>query len=346
MGSAFARLRRATANGLLRRPVEEEVAWCIFTRSFPAVMSLIDFQRKILRDSVRNRAFAEALRKTVRKGKTTVADIGAGTGFLSFLAAKLGAKECYLFEHSGALRIAEKLARANRIRNVHFFQEHTSQIIDPPKVDLVMSETLGNFGIDEGIVENMEDGKHMLKRGGTLIPQRLELFVAPLVREKALREINVWDSVGFSLDFSAAKEVALNNIYVEGVTPADLLQGKSAVQRWDSIDFRKRNRSVRRGDVSWILPTAETIFGFATWWEAQLLPGIVLSTSPFAPKTHWGQVLLPLLQPLEARKGDMVQLKLQADTRQSIGLRVQWEAMVQRRGKTVQKVSMDMRKGE
>lgn len=308
-------------------------------------MSSIDFQRKILGDRMRNRAFAEALRRVITKGKTTVADIGAGTGFLSFLASKLGAKECYLYEHSDAMHVAQKLARANRMKNVHFFQEHTSQVIDPPKVDLVISETLGNFGIDEHIIENMEDAKRFLKRGGTLIPQRLELFVAPLVRERVLREINVWDRIGYSLDFTPAKEVALHNIYVETVLPADLLSGKEAVKLWNSIDFRKRNQRIRRGQVAWTLSKATTICGFAVWWEAELVPGVSLSTSPFKSKTHWEQIVLPLMAPLAAEARDRVQLRMKADTSYKIGLRVQWETTLSRKGKTVQKVSMDMQRG-
>ena len=37
-------------------------------------------------------------RSVIVKGKTTVADIGAGTGFLGFLAAKLGALRVDLYE--------------------------------------------------------------------------------------------------------------------------------------------------------------------------------------------------------------------------------------------------------
>lgn len=326
--------------------MEQATDWQLLSYTFTALMSLVDFQRKVLGDRVRNHAFEAALRRVIRKGKTTIADIGAGTGFLSFLASQLGAKECHLFEHSGALRIAEKIARANRIRNCHFFEEHTSQVIDPPKVDLVVSETLGNFGIDEHIIENMEDAKRMLKRSGTLIPQQLSLFIAPIVCENVLREINVWDHVGFDIDFAPMKDIAFNNIYVQAVRPSDLFPSNDAAKCWDTIDFRKRNQSIRRGEVSWNVPRAVAIYGFAAWWEAELVPGVTLSTSPFKPKTHWEQIVLPLLSPLRAQKGDSMRLQLIADTCYSVGLQVQWETLLQRKGKTLQKIAMDMRRGE
>ena len=51
----------------------------------------IEYHRTLLADRVRNAAFHAALQRVIVAGKTTVADIGAGTGFLGFMAAKLGA---------------------------------------------------------------------------------------------------------------------------------------------------------------------------------------------------------------------------------------------------------------
>jgi protein arginine N-methyltransferase 1 len=51
----------------------------------------IEYHRTLLADRVRNAAFHKALARVIVKGETTVADIGAGTGFLGFLAP-LGAK--------------------------------------------------------------------------------------------------------------------------------------------------------------------------------------------------------------------------------------------------------------
>ena len=51
----------------------------------------IEYHRTLTADRVRNAAFHAALSKVVVRGKTTVADIGAGSGLLGFMAAKLGA---------------------------------------------------------------------------------------------------------------------------------------------------------------------------------------------------------------------------------------------------------------
>ena len=77
----------------------------------------IEYHRTLLADRVRNAAFHAALRRVVVKGKTTVADIGAGTGFLGFLAAKLGAKRVDFYERADIADVARKLLRHNRLTN-------------------------------------------------------------------------------------------------------------------------------------------------------------------------------------------------------------------------------------
>ncbi len=53
---------------------------------------MIEFHRLLLGDKARNDAFTKALTQVIKPGKSIVADIGSGTGYLSFIASKLGAK--------------------------------------------------------------------------------------------------------------------------------------------------------------------------------------------------------------------------------------------------------------
>src|SRR4249920_3340150 len=76
----------------------------------------IEYHRTLLADRVRNAAFHEALKRVIVKGETTVADIGAGTGFLGFLAARLGAKRVDMYEAAEIAAVARKLIRHNRLR--------------------------------------------------------------------------------------------------------------------------------------------------------------------------------------------------------------------------------------
>ena len=73
----------------------------------------IEFHRRMLGDQVRIAAFRSALAKVIRSGQTTVADLGAGTGILAFLARELGAREVWLYDPGPVLALAEHIARRN-----------------------------------------------------------------------------------------------------------------------------------------------------------------------------------------------------------------------------------------
>src|SRR5689334_15629289 len=105
----------------------------------------IEYHRTLLADRVRNAAFHAALQRAIVPCETIVADIGAGTGFLGFLAAKLRAKRVALYETAEVASVARKLIKHNRLANCRIAQVHSTEVAEPDKVDAVVSETLGNY---------------------------------------------------------------------------------------------------------------------------------------------------------------------------------------------------------
>ncbi len=312
-------------------------------------MSEIELHRKLLGDNPRNAAFHAALKQLIVPGQTTVADIGAGTGFLGFLARRLGAAHCTLIEYSGMLELAQKLARQNGIDQLSFVRGHSAEIRKPPKVDLVVSETLGNFALEEGLLETLLDARRYLKPGGRVLPEGLRQFAAPVTAPRLQREIDIWPQVGYGLDLSAARTVSLNNMYVKPLLPDDL-GGRDTGQCWDDLDLRPQAKapdSRRSATLRWKaadLP-ATRVEGFALWWICELLPGVGISTSPFAPPTHWDQIYLPLLTPLELAAGDELELALSCDTRPEVGVRLGWKTRQLRSGKAVAEQAQDSFRG-
>jgi protein arginine N-methyltransferase 1 len=303
---------------------------------------LIEFHRTIVGDRLRNEAFYEALRRVIVPGRTTVADVGSGTGLLGFMAARLGAKRVFLYEHGDVMKLAKTLARRNRIRRCVFIPEHSTAVIDAEPVDLVVSETLGNFAYEERLLETMGDARRFLRSGGTVIPQRVRQFLAPVVNDRIHRELTVWEQVGYGLDLEPAAEMSLNNLYVRSLSPADL--STLPARCCDEADLRRANRSRREAEATWRCERAETMYGFALWWECELVPGISLSTSPHAPRTHWEQLYLPLLDPIRAQPGDEVAIRLRTDTGLEAGVAVRWRVEHAHAGR-VHEQALDIRKG-
>lgn len=313
-------------------------------------MSEIELHRKLLGDHVRNQAFHAALKKVIQPGKTTIADLGAGTGFLSFLASRLGAKHCTLIEYTDTLDLAEELARRNKITHLSFIKAHSAELAKPPKVDVVISETLGNYALEENLLETLVDARRFLGKGGILIPGRLRQFVAPLTSPRITQELDIWPQVGLDLDLAPAREISLNNMFVRLVCPDDLT-GAQTARCWDDLDFSPAADpplSKRSSMLKWTtedLSGATRIYGYALWWACELVPGIVISTSPYEPPTHWEQIVLPLLQPLELQSGDSLEVTLSSDTRPSVGVRVGWRTRQLRGGKALSTQTQDIARG-
>src|SRR5919106_6711267 len=163
----------------------------------------IEYHRTLIADGVRNAAFVSALQQVIRKGETVVADIGAGTGLLGLLAAQLGAREVHLYEVAEVAGVAREMLKSNRATNCHLAPCHSTEMQDPPRVDVAVSETLGNYPFEENIIETMNDVlmRH-LKPGGIVIPAGLDQFVAPVITNGVHVELTDWDRTGLGIDFS------------------------------------------------------------------------------------------------------------------------------------------------
>lgn len=293
----------------------------------------IEFHRRMLADRVRHEAFRAALAAAIRPGQSTVADIGAGTGVLAFFARELGAREVWLYEPNAVLELAEAIAARNGIDGLRFVPARSLDVEHPPQVDVVVAEVLGNFAYEEDVLETLRDAQRFLAPSGTLIPRSIVQWAAPVTSDRFERELASWRSVGYGLDFADAEHLTRNNMYVYAIEPRDLLTDGAA--QWDSLDFTRDIDSRRAGTARWQLAAPTKIHGFALWWDCTLAPGVVLSTSPMAPRTHWDQIYLPLLEPLDGHAGETVELTVSSETGGGdSGIDVRWSA-VRRRGNVV-----------
>ena len=202
-------------------------------------------------------------------------------GLLGLMAARLGAKTVHLYETAEVAQVAERNLKVNGARGCILHPCHSTDLLNPTKVDLVVSETLGNYPFEEDIIETLGDARaRFLKPGGRLIPARLQQCIALVVADRFHRELCVWDTAGdnlaqrtdpdagtstmangtgMPLDLSAAKSLSFNNVYVRAIAPADLLDGGASAEVWDTIDFTLRNRTTRQGEASWKLAKSATI---------------------------------------------------------------------------------------
>lgn len=307
----------------------------------------IEYHRTLIADRVRNQAFHDALARVIRRGETTVADIGAGTGLIGLMAAKLGAREVLMYEAAEVAGVAQATIKANRAKACHLMPCHSTEMDDPPRVDVVVSETLGNYAFEENIIDTLADARvRHLKDGGVMIPARIRQFAVPVISDRIHRELTVWDEVGFGLDLSDAQAMSLNNVYVRSLAADELLDSGRAAKVWDTVTLGSDTKSTRKGEVSWKLEAAQTIYGFAYWWDADLIEGVTLSTAPGAPRTHWEQLYFPLLAPINAEAEESVLVTLRSRSSEEAGTHLAWTAVhFDRAGASKARQAMDLDKG-
>ena len=213
-------------------------------------------------------------------------------------------------------------------------------------MDVVVAEILGNLALEENALETLADARRFLKAGGTLIPGRIEQFVAPVVTDRFWRELRSWDQAPLGLDFGAARSMSFDNLYVHRLEPGDLLPVADAARRWDDLDFRFGVDGRRRGGAAWELPQTASLFGFALWWRCELVPGVILTTSPFSARTHWDQVYAPIENPVEALAGDAIDIALESETGGGeSGIDMRWEVRHRRGGRELSRQVQDIGRG-
>lgn len=307
----------------------------------------IEYHRTLIADEVRNEAFFAALKAVVVPGKSVVADIGAGTGLLGLMASKLGAKEVFLFETAEVAGVAAAVLKANKAKHCHLIPCHSAEFHDTLAVDVIVSETLGNYALEENIIATLADARRrFLKPGGKVIPDRIIQYVAPVVTSRIDNELRAWERVGHGLDLSVAQTMSMNNAYVRALQPAEILDGCRSAIVWDEIDLTSESKSKRRGDAEWRLPRPAMIYGFATWWKVELVPGIGFSTGPLSPRTHWEQLYFPLLAPMNAAASDLISVDLRSSSSEEAGTHLAWTAVHKdAAGKVLSRQALDLDKG-
>jgi type I protein arginine methyltransferase len=306
---------------------------------------LIEFHRRMLADRVRSAAFRKALEQVIRPGHSVVADIGAGTGFLGLMARQMGAREIHLIEHGPVIGLAERIAARNGLDGATFWPANSAHILDPPPVDVVVCEVLGNLAFEENAIETLADARRFLRPGGVMIPNAIEQFLAPVTTPRLHEELCSWDDTGTDFDFADAKSTSFDNVYVKRFAPEELLYGESGVRSWDRAVFSSELSGHRQGGASWRLEAPVTVYGFALWWCCELVPGIDLSTSPFSAPTHWDQVYLPVMQPIEGRAADEIAVEIESETGGDEGIGFRWVAVHRRDGREVARESRDLGRG-
>jgi len=290
----------------------------------------IEVHRSMICDRVRTEAFRRAIDSVVRPGDI-VLDVGAGTGILSLFAARAGAARVYAVERTTVAVLAQELVAANGFGEaVQVIQGDIMDIELPERVDVIVSEWLGGFGIDEGMLAPVIAARdRWLRPGGVMIPRSVTAW-AGLVHDRRLGEtLGSLRDDPYGLRLDALVEMTVNEILYSG-TFRHLEEGdrRSEPGRLWTTDAEliPLEQAQAPHEAETLLPVRDpgTANALALWFSADLAPGISLSIGPGDPPTHWGMTTAPLRSPVELTPGMVVRARVRTILARPMGTWTSW----------------------
>jgi predicted RNA methylase len=289
-----------------------------------------EVHRTMICDRVRTGAFRRAIDSVVRPGDI-VLDVGAGSGILSVFAARAGAARVYAVERTSAAVLAHELAAANGAAEIVQVIHGDVMDLEPPEhVDVIVSEWLGGFGIDEGMLAPVIAARdRWLKPGGVMIPRVVTAWTA-LVHDRYLAEmVEFLRDNPYGLRFDDLIEKTVNEIFYSGtfrhLAASD--RRSEASQLWTTDASRiplEQAQAPHQAETVLTVRGHGTANALALWFSAELAPGISLSVGPGDPPTHWGMTTAPLRSPVKLTPGMAVRAKVRTAPARPAGTWTSW----------------------
>jgi SAM-dependent methyltransferase len=265
----------------------------------------------MLGDRVRMDAYRRAIHEVVRPGDV-VADVGTGSGILAFFAAQAGAIRIYAFEAGDVIEEARALAQRNGFaERIVFMQGMSDRLKLPERADVIVSEILGSFGLDENVLRfNLDARKRFLKPGGRLLPSALDLFLVPVESETLWKRagVGLMSEDFYGLDFSTVRRDAASHRHNMDCSRG--VAGLASPARIAQIDFIEVADTPPVYRTTYVVEKPGRLHGLVGYFRATLAPGIVLSTAPENEPTHWKQTFFPLENEVEVHAGDEIRCQI------------------------------------
>ncbi len=257
----------------------------------------------MLKCRVRMRAYRKAIHAVVKDGDV-VADLGTGTGILSYWAVEAGAKKVYAVDQNSVIDSAREIARLNGMEDrIVFLRGDSREIELPRKADVLVSELLASFGIEDGVVEVVADARERwLKKNHRMIPRGFSLYAAPVESTPAFDKISFWDNVS-GYRYAPIKACMVNSVWVEQFKRQELLAKPVKIKE---VDLSLENETHLNRTIAFTASRKGLLHGFCGFFRARLADGVSFSTSPTASATHWNQMFFPTPEQLRLAVGDKI----------------------------------------
>jgi hypothetical protein len=245
----------------------------------------------MLGDQVRLEAYHRAIVNQVKPGMV-VAEVGTGTGILSAYAATQTKGRIFAIELSEpTAKLAEEMFKAAGMDQVVLTRGLSHELTLTPQPDVLITETIGQIGPEENIVEICHDFKKRHPKLSTLVPSRLKVCAEPIRSQKVLdAEKYFYDyfaSASFgSFDYRSIRPALARN-WCSDIRFGNIDDAKSAGPVTVLADYHLGETETSAFSQVVNLTSLTDVDAVHLYFETQLDPETTLTSHFSDPETHW-----------------------------------------------------------
>ncbi len=269
---------------------------------------------RLLSDQARNDAMIAVIRRHAPGAR--VLEVGCGSGLLSVLAAKAGARKVYGVEPTALVDLARELVEANRLQDTVEILEGMIEDQAPRPVDLAFAELLNADPFFEGVVSAMAAAADWVVPGGVLAPRRMVVKVALARVPDSAREVR--DAQAEIARLAGEFDVSLGPLedLLRTEEPYVFMSEAAQIVSEPVVAF-----DIPLGTATEVPELADVVIevsepgpasGAVAWFEAEMMDGLTLANAPGATG-HWGQIVCAFATERGYRKGARVGLRVSVD---------------------------------
>ena len=262
-----------------------------------------------LADQIKLACYRSAIDKLVRPDHV-VLDLGCGTGVLGLMALQAGAVRAHFVDDGSVIEVARRtVIDAGFGDRAKFYQKSSFELDLPERVDVVICDHVGYFGIDYGILEFLADARErFLKQDGQIVPAELKLRLAPVESQNCRRIVGKWSDGSIPAEYGWIGGSAANAKHGVTLQAQDVLAGAETLGTLTLgedapayLSWETRFEAERDGDLD----------GVAGWFDCRLFDNVHMTNSPLADEAlSRPQAFLPLPSPVPVYAGDPILVTL------------------------------------
>jgi len=314
------------AQKLYEKVLEKEPENKIADQNLRAILSkkIPSWHFDMLADKGRNDAYDAAIKKVV-SDKTSVLDIGSGSGLLSMMSARAGATQITSCEMESELaKVATQIVKDNGMADkIKVINKASTQLIVgkdlPEKVDVIVSEILDTGLLGEGVYPSLRHARKELAKPNAIVIPKSADGIGTVIQCDDMSSVNPIRHIS-GFDLSAFDKFRMRDTYGRialSEVNHSYLSDQFTFKHFDLTDIPDpiENNKPLVHELTIPITADGLAHAVAFWFQLQIDDTISLSSGPNGEMVHWGQAIYFLDEVKSVKKGEQLVLKmLQTDT--------------------------------